>query len=196
MLTRRCFITAIGAVAAPGMLRAQDVPAGDSVVQTMFGPMDEGAYRAVRRAPKEGAAAALTRGQSDALERTLKCQCGCTLDVYTCRTTDFTCPVSPAMHRDVLALAEGGYGAPEIRTAFVDTYGEQVLMAPVRAGFNWVGYVLPFAAMGAGIAFVVWLTRKWSRRRAVVAADAAGSNRAAVSAEELAEIDAAVRRDE
>ena len=25
------------------------------------------------------------------VEKTLKCQCGCNLDVYTCRTTDFTC---------------------------------------------------------------------------------------------------------
>ena len=26
-----------------------------------------------------------------ALEKRLRCGCGCTLDVYTCRTTDFTC---------------------------------------------------------------------------------------------------------
>jgi cytochrome c-type biogenesis protein CcmH len=160
----------------------------------MFGPMDGSAYRAVRLPPKQ-TARVLSGEQRDALERELKCQCGCTLDVYTCRTTDFTCPVSPAMHRDVLALVDGGYDAAEIREAFMRGYGEQVLMAPVRAGFNWIGYLLPFAVLAGGAAFATMLARKWSRRRSMVAAPSPSETRD-ISLRDAERIDAAVRRDE
>ena len=94
----------------------------------------------------------MTPMQRDALEHQIRCQCGCTLDVYTCRTTDFSCQVSPAMHRDIMALVEGGYSAQEILDAFVDTYGERALMAPKKEGFNWAGYLVPFGALAAGAA--------------------------------------------
>ena len=105
--------------------------------------MDQGAARPVRLPPKANAVKQLTNTQRDALEHQLHCQCGCTLDVFTCRTTDFSCQVSPAMHRDVMALVDGGYSAQEIIDAFVSTYGERVLMAPPRSGFNILAWVSP-----------------------------------------------------
>ena len=81
--------------------------------------MDQGAARPVRLPPKANAVKQLTNTQRDELEHQLHCQCGCTLDVFTCRTTDFSCQVSPAMHRDVMALVDGGYSAQEIIDAFV-----------------------------------------------------------------------------
>ena len=44
--------------------------------------------------------------QRDELEKHLKCQCGCPMDIYLCRTTDFSCPVSPKVHADIEALIE------------------------------------------------------------------------------------------
>jgi cytochrome c-type biogenesis protein CcmH len=78
-----------------------------------------------------------------AVEHRLQCTCGCTLDIYTCRTTDFTCTYSPSLHKDVLALKEEGKTADEIVAAFVAKYGEKVLMAPKPVGFNIAGYVVP-----------------------------------------------------
>jgi cytochrome c-type biogenesis protein CcmH len=78
-----------------------------------------------------------------AIEKRIQCTCGCTLDVYTCRTTDFTCTYSPALHKEVLALQDQGKSAEEIVAAFVDKYGEKVLMAPKVEGFNIAGYVVP-----------------------------------------------------
>ena len=86
-------------------------------------PMDQAAARAVRLPPKPNATPVLTDKERDDLEHRIHCQCGCTLDVYTCRTTDFSCQVSPAMHRDVVELVRGGYSAQEIIDAFVSTYG-------------------------------------------------------------------------
>jgi cytochrome c-type biogenesis protein CcmH len=161
--------------------------------------MDQGAAKRVVRSPKVGATAKLTDDQRDALEHRIRCQCGCTLDVYVCRTTDFSCQVSPAMHRDVIALVEGGYSAQEIVDAFVDTYGEVALMAPKREGFNWAGYLVPFGALAAGGAAVVTVLRRMQQRTAHVAAAAHAplpGSPALGTADELARLDAAIRRDD
>ena len=161
--------------------------------------MDQGAAKRVVRPPKSGARASLTDDERDAVEHRIHCQCGCTLDVYVCRTTDFSCQVSPAMHRDVVALVEGGYSAQEILDAFVDTYGEVALMSPKREGFNWAGYLVPFGALAAGGAAVVTVLRRMQQRSASVAAPARKPGAEVPSlgtADELARLDAAVRRDD
>jgi len=95
------------------------------------------------------------------VEKTLKCQCGCNLDVYTCRTTDFTCTVSPKLHRDIVALHDRGMTAAQIREDFVRQYGEQALMAPKAEGFNLAGYFVPGALMLLGIAALsAWIVRR------------------------------------
>jgi cytochrome c-type biogenesis protein CcmH len=156
--------------------------------------MDQAAARAVVLPPKPNARPSMTPDERDALEHRIRCQCGCTLDVFTCRTTDFSCQVSPAMHRDVMALVAGGYGAQEIIDAFVKVYGERVLMAPTREGFNLVGYVAPFLAMGAGAVLIGALIRRWGARAAAVAPSAPAGVQA--TPDELARLDDAVRRDE
>ena len=159
-------------------------------------PMNEGAYRSVRRPPKPGAAPSMTAAERDDLEHHIHCQCGCVLDIYTCRTTDFSCGVSPAMHRDVLSLVEGGYSGDEIIAAFRDSYGEKVLMSPVKEGFNWAGYVTPFAAIGAGAVVVATLIRKWGRQAEARARPAeVRPLQVDASSDELARIAAAVRED-
>lgn len=160
--------------------------------------MNQGAARRVVRPPKAGASASLSADDRDALERQIRCQCGCTLDVYVCRTTDFSCQVSPAMHRDVIALVEGGYSGQEIIDAFVDTYGEVALMAPKREGFNWAGYLVPFGALAAGGAALVTVLRRMQRNAAAQPAPvrAPGVDASLGTADELARLDAAVRRDD
>jgi cytochrome c-type biogenesis protein CcmH len=138
----------------------------------------------------------MTPDERDALEHQIRCQCGCTLDVYTCRTTDFSCQVSPAMHRDVMSLVEGGYSAQEILDAFVGTYGERALMAPKREGFNWAGYLVPFAALGGGAAALVAALRGMQRRGTTPAAPTVNAVPpvAGATTEELQRLDAAIRR--
>lgn len=214
LLSRRHFLGALGggvaaslaAAAGARALLAQQAPTpgepaaqgADPVVNQGAAnvPMDEGAYKAVRRPPKPGASPSMTAADRDDLEHHIHCQCGCVLDIYTCRTTDFSCGVSPAMHRDVLSLVEGGYSADEIIAAFRGAYGEKVLMAPVKEGFNWAGYVTPFAALGAGAVAVATLIRKWGRQsEARLRPAEVRPLQVDASAEELARIAAAVRED-
>ena len=98
-----------------------------------------------------------------AIEKRLKCTCGCNLDVYTCRTTDFTCSVSPKMHRRVMELAAGGQSAEQIVAAFVRENGLTILMAPPKRGFNLAGYFVPGLAILAVGAVLVVAMRRWVR---------------------------------
>ncbi len=172
--------------------------AGSGPRTTMSGPMSESAYRPVVLPPKPGATPSMSDVQRDALEHQLHCQCGCTLDVFTCRTTDFTCPVSPPMHSDIVALVLGGYTAVEILDAFRKIYGERVLMSPVREGFNWAGYVAPFVALGGATVAVAAFIRRWRDVPAGAASPAAPSlppDASAGTPDEMARLNAAIRDD-
>ncbi len=103
------------------------------------------------------------------VESRLRCTCGCNLDVYTCRTTDFTCGTSPAMHREVVRLVEQGRTAEEILEVFIAQHGEMVLMAPKKEGFNLAAYFMPGAAISLVGATLIWIL---ARRHAMVAAPA------------------------
>ncbi len=164
MQSRREFLASLGAgviVVVPRVAFAMQENTGAANV-----PMEQDAYRPVQLAAKEGARPSMTDEQRDALEHQIKCQCGCVLDVFTCRTTDFSCSVSPAMHHDVMDLVATGYNGTEILAAFQSVYGERVLMAPLKRGFNWLGYIMPFAALITAGTVVSVLIRRWGARAA------------------------------
>ena len=194
MITRRQFVLAIPALGLSAAAFPRRIRAAQVAVQTFNGPMASTGevYRPVTLAPKANAQPSMTDAQRDELEHQIHCQCGCNLDVYTCRTTDFACSVSPAMHSDVMGLVAGGHSAPEILAAFKSVYGEKVLMAPVRSGFNLLGYTVPFIALGTGAVVVAALMRRW--KRTAVASTVPASHVDATEGE-LAALDAAVRQD-
>jgi cytochrome c-type biogenesis protein CcmH len=187
MLSRREFF----GVAAISLVQAQQKP--DGARPTMVMPMHDDAYKPVTLPAKPGATASMTDEARDAVEHRIHCQCGCTLDVYTCRTTDFTCPVSPAMHKDVMQLVAGGYSADEIVRAFQGVYGDKVLMAPPRVGFNWAGYLTPFAALGVGAVVVATLISRWRR---VVVDEPAPVVAVPGTPDEMRRLEDAIRRDD
>lgn len=138
----------------------QDSLAGRGAIGTLRDPSVVGR-------PRVPTDAAENEAEIQAIETRLACNCGCTLDVFTCRTTDFTCTYSPALHREVLALRNEGKTAQEVIDAFVAKYGEKALMAPKPKGFNLAGYLVPgvlITLAGAGLVVLI------SRRRTAVAA--------------------------
>ena len=125
------------------------------------------------------------------VEEKLRCTCGCNLDVYTCRTTDFTCQIAPAMHRQVISLVEEDRSAREILDAFVAQYGEMVLMAPRKEGFNIVGYVLPGIAITLVGGSMLWILSRRARIRALAVEEAAREAPVpGISAEDQARLEA------
>jgi cytochrome c-type biogenesis protein CcmH len=178
-------------------LVAQAPQAASGLDSSNLFAMDQSASRPVRLPPKPGARVVVSAAERDEIEHRIRCQCGCTLDIYTCRTTDFSCQVSPSMHRDVMSLVSGGYTAQEILDAFVGVYGERVLMAPSATGFNLFGWLAPFVVLGVGAIFVVVVLRKWQRApNPAVASRARPARPDEATEEERARLDAAVRDDE
>lgn len=192
MRTRREFLLSI-AGGASTLVVSRAAYAMQEVTGAANVPMDQDAYRPVRLSPKPNARPSMSDDARDDFEHRIKCQCGCVLDVFTCRTTDFSCPVSPAMHADVVSLVNGGYNAAEILGAFQGVYGERVLMAPLKRGFNLLGYIVPFAVLAAGAAGVGVLIRRWRAR--APSAQFAPVTSVDATPDELAEIDKALRDD-
>ena len=164
-LGRRAFLARLGAAAAVPFTAQQDSLAGRGAVGTLRDP-------AVAGRSREPTTAADFDERIKRIEQRLACTCGCTLDIFTCRTTDFTCTYSPQLHREVVALHQEGKSAQEVIDAFVAKYGEKALMAPKPEGFNLWGYLLPGTAIalaGAGLfAFI-------SRRRVRLASEGGSS---------------------
>jgi cytochrome c-type biogenesis protein CcmH len=160
-----------GVQAIQGMQAMQDSLAGRGAAGTLRDPDAVGRSRSPTDAVENNA-------EIQAIEQRLACNCGCTLDVFTCRTTDFSCTYSPRLHREVLALRAQGKNAEQILDAFVAKYGEKALMAPKAQGFNWLGYLVPGSAilLAGGVLLAVIGRRKES------AAVAGASGRAGTDA--------------
>jgi cytochrome c-type biogenesis protein CcmH len=183
---RRFFVllsSAAGGSALAGSLRAQ---APDSARRGSLG------YPSVAGRPRTPTADADNDAAIQAIEKQLLCTCGCTLDVYTCRTTDFSCTYSPELHREVAALYQEGRTAQEILDTFVAKYGEKALMAPEPEGFNLAGYLLPGVVVTGLGAMLAWVL---TRRRAVAAAEPPIPRIEGATPEELAELERALAED-
>lgn len=162
LLRREMLSILLLAVARTATAQDASPRAGSGSVGTLFNPEAAGKSRAPTIAGDADSAI-------QAIEQKLACHCGCTLDIFTCRTTDFTCTVSPRLHREVMALRAEGGSADDIIDAFVANYGEEALMAPRAEGFNLAGYLLPSALIvfvGSVLAMVI------GRRHRVVVAQA------------------------
>jgi len=129
-----------------------------------------------------------------AIEKKLKCSCGCGLDIYTCRTTDFSCTYSPALHKEVLRLAGQGRSAQEIIDEFVAQYGEAVLMSPPRRGFNLAGYFVPSIAIVVAAVLLVRVLRGWTRETRAQAEPVGPTSPPAASPAELERLRQALDR--
>jgi cytochrome c-type biogenesis protein CcmH len=66
-----------------------------------------------------------------------------------------------AIIRERLATGE----SPEqVKAYFVEKYGEWILLAPPRRGFNLLVWTLPFIGLLGGLVFLFFVTRRWSRK--------------------------------
>jgi cytochrome c-type biogenesis protein CcmH len=89
----------------------------------------------------------------------LTCQCGCGLTVANCNhpQCEFSVPVRSQIER---MIAQGMSGA-QIIQFFRAKYGEKILSAPTREGFNLLAWIIPFAAVFAGCFIIVGAISRW-----------------------------------
>lgn len=88
----------------------------------------------------------------------LICQCGCTMILSVCQ-----CQKAEEMRNQIKTMIDQGKDEEEILKFFVNLYGEKVLGAPIKKGFNLLAYILPFIGILLGAILIWWLVRKWTR---------------------------------
>ncbi|PTL35399.1 hypothetical protein CLG94_10040 [Candidatus Methylomirabilis limnetica] len=68
------------------------------------------------------------------------------------------------MREVILDKLKNGESPEQIRGYFVSRYGEWILLAPTRKGFNWIAWLLPFVAILGGAGIIVLKIRRAMRR--------------------------------
>ncbi len=96
------------------------------------------------------------------ISKQLICQCGCTMVLSNC--THAECASREAMTTLIRENIAQGQSGPQIIQSFVTHYGEQVLAAPPKRGFNLMAWVLPFAALLFGGGIIYLALKEWVRR--------------------------------
>jgi cytochrome c-type biogenesis protein CcmH/NrfF len=86
----------------------------------------------------------------------------------TCQTTLelSNAPVADRMRAFIRERIAAGDSEDEISAALVAQFGEEVLAAPPKEGFNLLAWVLPLAGGAVAIAVLAVALRRWSRTRA------------------------------
>jgi cytochrome c-type biogenesis protein CcmH len=107
-------------------------------------------------------ASAATYQRSDVSTK-IMCLCGCNAVLEECPHQDCSWGI-PAKNLITERLGQG-QKPDEIIKYFVATYGEKVLAAPTKTGFNVIAWVTPFLVLIVGAAAVFLVARTWSRRR-------------------------------
>lgn len=100
----------------------------------------------------------------DAIAGDLVCQCGCGLTVAACASA-MECNVGDQMRAIIRQRLGQGETREQIVAYFVSQYGEKVLAAPTKQGFNLVAWFTPFLALLAGIGVVYGALRAWVYRK-------------------------------
>ena len=92
------------------------------------------------------------------LEDELMCPvCGTTLD-------QSDAPVARQMKMYIRARIAAGDSEPQIKGRLVEQFGEEVLAAPPKEGFNLLAWLLPLAGLAAAVPLVGYAAWRWSRR--------------------------------
>ena len=84
------------------------------------------------------------------------CTCGCPPTVLSA----CSCGRAGEMNREVRGMLEEGRSDEEIYEFYVAQFGARVLAAPRAEGFNLLGWILPFVALGLGGGVVVAAYRR------------------------------------
>ncbi len=86
----------------------------------------------------------------------LICTCGCGKILGEC-----DCDTATRMVAPIRGMIDQGQDRNQILSYFVGQYGESVLAAPTKSGFNLMAWVIPFVVMGIAMGVVYFVMAKW-----------------------------------
>ena len=85
---------------------------------------------------------------------------------------DSNTPSAGAIRADIATGSRAGETDAEIRQAYVDRYGESILLTPSNSGLGVLVWGLPVAALVLGAGGLVLALRRWQRQPRLHATDA------------------------
>lgn len=99
----------------------------------------------------------------------LMCVCGCNQILLECNHVG--CQYSDRMRNELSAALDRGDNDDLTLQSFIQKYGTTVVAAPSTTGFGRVAWIMPFAALLAGMGTLVWVVRSWRMRPVPALAD-------------------------
>lgn len=96
----------------------------------------------------------------DDIEKSLACQCECAMTVEACQGA-MPCSSADAISEEIKLLVAQGKDKDTVLKTLVAKYGEKILSAPTKKGFNLTAWILPFLALLSGAYLVQLFLRKW-----------------------------------
>ena len=88
------------------------------------------------------------------------CMCGCGSVLNNCIHQE--CMVRDEMRGAISLALKQGKSADEIVASLVSKYGEQVLAAPTKKGFNLTAWITPFLAIVIGGVTIFFILKAWA----------------------------------
>jgi len=108
-------------------------------------------------------AASLAAPPVSSVSDKVMCQCGCNSVLSQCPHQD--CGWGVPAKQFIAEQLDKGKTPDELIQYYVTQYGEKVLAAPTKSGFNVVAWVTPFVVLIVGVVAVYYLASTWSKRR-------------------------------
>ncbi|MFQ5717325.1 MAG: cytochrome c-type biogenesis protein CcmH [Nitrospinales bacterium] len=107
------------------------------------------------------------------LENALMCKCDdeCGKVMINC-----TCDTSQKTREDFRRHLESGLSVEQVIQIYVDKYGETVLSAPTKSGFNLTAWIMPFVAILGGGWGIRQIARTWLKKNSSAPPSPAGKN--------------------
>lgn len=93
---------------------------------------------------------------SSEVEAELMCTCGCTMVLNIC-----SCGTSDQMRAVISGMINDGKTKEQIVQWHITKYGETILAAPLKKGFNRIAYTAPWVGLFFGLGIAVVCVRKW-----------------------------------
>ncbi len=92
----------------------------------------------------------------DTIQQNLMCQCGCTMVLYSC-----DCGTAEQMRGEIKTMLGEGKTQQQVLDYYVGKYGEKVLAAPTKQGFNLTAYITPFLGIVVAGSSIFLVLRQW-----------------------------------
>ena len=85
-------------------------------------------------------------------------------------------PVADRIRAFIVERIDAGDTSDEIKDKLVAQFGERILAAPPKSGFNLLAWVLPFVGLVVAGGVILIVLRRWRRARRQVVPDVASAD--------------------